>query len=68
MLSVAGGEGLSEGAWGLKILTSKKALSERPPQTPFAAMSSLAPSSEIAVAFESTSPVIGCRVGSTHTS
>ncbi len=39
-----------EGARGLKTLTSKYALSKRPPKKPFAAMSSLAPSSLIAEA------------------
>ena len=48
----------------MNTLTSKKARSDLLPQNPFAAISSLAPSSAIAVAFESTSPVIGCRVGS----
>ncbi len=44
---------------GLKILTSKYALSRRPPQKPFAAMSSLAPSSLIAEAPLSVSLVMG---------
>ena len=38
------------GAWGLNTLTSKYVLSKFPPQTPFAAMSSRAPSCVLAVA------------------
>ncbi len=55
-----------EGACGLKILTSKYryALSKRPPQKPFAAMSSLAPSSLIAEAPLSVSLVMSKYVPS----
>ena len=52
----------------MKTLTSKKVRSNRPPQKPLAATSSLTPSSLIAEAPESASPVIGSRVGSMHTS
>ena len=47
--------------------TSKKARSKGPPQKPFAATSSLAPSSVMAEAPESASPVMGCSVGSMDT-
>ena len=48
MLSIAGGDGLViGGTWGLKIRTSKKAHSWRPPQNLLAAISNLAPSSVI---------------------
>ena len=68
LFSVAGGEGcLLDGAWGLNILTSKKARSKHPPQNTLAATSSLAPSSVMAEVPERASPVIGCKVGSTHT-
>ena len=64
VFSVAGGRGcLFDGARGLKTFTSK-----RSPQKPLAATSSLASSSVIAEAPESASPVIGCKVGSMHTS
>ena len=56
------------GASGLKTRTSKKVLSRRPPQKPFAAMSSLAPSSIIAEAPLRVSPESGCKVGSMQTS
>ena len=61
-------EPLFEGAWGLKILTSKYVFSKRPPQNPLTAMSSLAPSVLTEVAPFRTSPVSGCRSGSTRTS
>ena len=57
-----------EGAIGLKTLTSKNALSYRPPQKPLAAICSLAPSSVTAEAPVMGSPVIGCSVGSMQTS
>ncbi len=53
------GSGLRGRVHGLKILTSKYALSKRPPQKPFAAMSNLAPSSLMAEAPLSVSLVTG---------
>ena len=53
----------------MKTRTSKKVFSNLPPpHTPFAEMSSLAPSCELAVAPDSWSDVVGCRLGSMHTS
>ncbi len=46
-------------AWGLKTLTSKYVLSNVPPRTPLAAMSSLAPAWALALAPLRTSPVMG---------
>ena len=50
---------LFEGAYGLKTLTSKKALSYWPPQKPLAATSNLAPSSVMAEELARVSPVSG---------
>ena len=52
----------------MKTRTSKKVLSRRPPQKPFAAMSNLALSSIIAEAPLTVSPKSGCKVGSMQTS
>lgn len=52
----------------MNILTSRKVLSKRPPQNPFTAMSSLAPSAVLEVALVRASPVSGCRLGSIITS
>ena len=69
VLSIAGADGLViGGGMGLKIQTSKKAHSWRPPQNLLAAISNLAPSSMMAEAPERGSPVTGCRVGSMQTS
>ena len=51
-----------------EAFASKKVLSRRPPQKPFAAMSSLAPSSVIAEAPLRVSPNSGCKVGSLQAS
>lgn len=75
VFSVTGGEGLSVyGAWGLNTPTSKKAHLKCLPKNPIAMAPSLAPSSVIAEVPERASPVIGCaspvigyKVGSTHT-
>ena len=48
-----------EGALGLKILTSMYDLSNRPPQKPLAAMSSLALPSQLAVLYCRVSPEKG---------
>ena len=58
------GLSVRERACGLKTLTSKKVRSYRPPQSPFAAMSSLAPSCVLADAPERCLPVMDCRCGS----
>ena len=58
---------LFEGAYGLKTLTSKNALSNLLPQKPSAAISNLAPSCLLADAPDSASPVMGCRCGSMAT-
>ena len=62
------GQLLLEGAWGLKTLTSQRVLSCLPPQKPFTAMSSRAPSwvlveFRLKVSFDK-----GCRSGSVLTS
>ena len=56
-----------EGAYGLKIHTSKKALSFLLPQNPLAEMSRGASSSLFAVAIDSVSPLSCCKAGSTLT-
>ena len=69
VFSVTGGEGLSVyGAWELNTPTSKKAhLKCLPPKNPIVMASSLAHPSVIAEVPERASPVIGYKVGSTHT-
>ena len=57
-----------DGAWGLNTLTSKKVLSKVPPQNPFAAMSSRAPSWRLAEAPVKVLFDTGCNPGSIHTS
>ena len=52
----------------MNILTLRKVLSKRPPQNPFTAMSSLAPSAVLEVALVRASPVSSCRLGSIMTS
>ena len=71
MLSVAGSRCLVliGGGVGVEDSYIKKGLFKSPPpHTPFAKMSSLAPSCELAVAPDSWSDVVGCRLGSMHTS
>ena len=67
MFSVASGEGLSipRSMWVEDPNVEKGTFETTPPET---TTSSLAPSSIMAEAPESASPVIGCRVGSVHTS
>ena len=53
---------------GVKNSYVKEGTFKQPPQKPLATTLSLVPSSVIAEAPESASPVIGCKVGSMHTS
>ena len=57
-----------EGAWGLKIHTSKYVFSDLPPHIPLAEISNLAPSCELAVAPVRCSVVTACSSGSMRTS
>ena len=59
VLSVASSKRLPVGVYGLKILTSKKALSYWPPQKALAATSNLVPSSVMAEEQARVSPVSG---------
>ena len=70
VLSVAGGRCLIPVGGGVGVEDSyiKNVFSNLPPHTPFAEMSSLAPSCELAVAPDSWSGVVGCRFGLMHTS
>ena len=52
----------------MNILTSRKVLLKRPPQNPFTAVSSLAPSAVLEVDLVRASPVRCCSLGSIMTS
>ena len=70
VFSVAGGRCLIPVGGGVGVEDSyiKKCLLKSPTHAPFAEMSSLAPSCELAVALDSWSGVVGCRFGSMDTS
>ena len=57
---------LFDGAWGLNTLTSMKVFSKVPPQNPFAAMSSRAPSWQLAEAPIRALFITGCKPGLIH--
>ena len=65
---LSSGQLLLEGAWGLNTLTSQRVLSCLPPQKPFTAMSSRAPSWVLVEFKLKVSVDKGCRSGSVLTS